>query len=159
MSESVDQMVGDDVFADPEPRAAWVRAVGAASTEIDGVLAKEARNDFANYSYVGHEHVLRATRAAMLNHGLVVGPAVMAKPPEQLQGKHLILLWTFSIPVYHSSGHVEYFDVMATTPANDKSAFIASTAADRTLRLRLFGIAGGRAENPEDNSHGGGVSL
>lgn len=141
-------------------RGEWVRAVNEAASAVQGVVGKGGKNSHQGYRFVGHEHVVRHAREAMNDAGLVVGaPAASASPELHSNGKFSIWVWRFRIPVYHSGGHVETFEVVATTQGNDKAAFVASTAADRTLRLRLLGLAGGEAEDPEHDSHGGGVSF
>ena len=141
-------------------RSLWVTAVAAAAREVSGMVAKAGRNSHQSYNYCGHEHVIQHVRDVMLQHGLVIGAPVTTAGPHP----HLVPVrgdtkpvwgWSFAIPVYHDvSGHCETFNVSATTQANDKAAFVASTAADRTLRLRLMGLAGGAAEDPEHDSQG-----
>lgn len=141
-------------------RAEWVRAVNSAASGCAGVIGKEGKNSHQGYAFVGHEHVIRHVKAAMDAAELVVGaPLRTSAPVAHTNGKFAIWAWVLDIPVYHSGGHREVFQVVATTQANDKSAFVASTAADRTLRLRLMGLAGGAAEDPEHDSQGPGVGF
>lgn len=141
-----------------EAEKAYRSALVAAQSAVkhDGIVHKDGWNTHGRYNYVGHEQVMASCRAALLQAGLAVeastgmaGPAVLEIP--RADKTVLVWSWTVDIPVSHSAGHRETYRVVVTTQANDKAAFVASTSADRTLRMRLCGLAGSE-EDPENDS-------
>lgn len=139
--------------------AAWVSAIASVQLEVSGLLAKRNRNAAQGYDYVGHADVLEATAQVCPKHNVVVMAPEHTQGPHEMtvkrrNGESVMYVWGFTIGVAEAtSGHIQRFHIVATTQANDKCAFVASTAADRTLRLRLFGLGGGAKEDPEHNVH------
>ena len=137
---------------------AFFTAINKAQSEMNSTVHKSEKNSFSNYSYVGHEQVISHCQKALIDNGLIVEPSIKTDGPVPLEyksrnGNQLVWSWSFTISVSHIKGHTKDYIVPVTTQANDKSAFVASTSADRTLRLRLCGLAGSNEEDPEHNSH------
>ena len=148
-----DIAVGRDVA-----RVDAYRDLAQACKDVAGLVAKGGKNTAQNYAFVGHAHVLEHCRFSLLANGIVIGAPRLSvlQPPYEYPakgGNRALLVFSFTIPVFFKSGHVEEFDICATVQPNDKAAFVASTAADRTLRLRLCGLGGGDAEDPEHDTH------
>lgn len=139
---------------------AWTTAMQKALMAIGEHLISKERTAHQGYRYVGHADVVQATAIAK-KHGIIVGAATATRLVATLElNKGHCWLWEVTIPVYEAtSGHAEIFVIGATTQRNDKAAFVASTAADRTLRLRLFGLGGGDAEDPEHPVHDKGNMI
>ena len=131
-----------------------VEAMLAARNELSAVLPK--KNQGHGYRYVGHRDVIEHVRDAFQRHGVLFGPPkALAKPEEIGRTKNgsSVLLWHFTYCVYHVSGESLDYQISASTLGNDKCAFVANTAAERTLLLRLAGLAGGDAEDPEQEAN------
>lgn len=134
-------------------------ALAAAQAEVAGTIYKAGANQAQRYNYVGHEHVIEHVRAVMVKHGIIIVPArltfVGELPKWQTRnGEQTGWLWEQAFEILHTdSDEVRTAVVQATTNTNDKAAFVASTAADRTLLMRLMRLAGTNEENPEHDSH------
>lgn len=146
-----------DRLAADEMRRAYTRAMVECQQALSGTVHKGGKNTHQNYAFAGHEQVIKVCRGAMLANGLIVGAPERAEGPKETpKGWH----WRFWIPVDHVDGHRQVAVVDATVQPNDKAAFVASTAADRTLRLRVCGLASSRdedstpqSEDPEHDSN------
>lgn len=148
MTTEIAQRAEDDSVG----RAVWAQAIAACQQSIEEHLLIKHRQAH-NYKYVGHADVLSAT-SRLAAHNIVIGApretAMASREYGPADKSRCVWEWTFEIPVYEiTTGHVEVFRIAATTMPGDKAAFVASTAADRTLRLRLFGLGGGEMEDPE----------
>jgi hypothetical protein len=123
------------------------------------VIRKEGKNSAQGYAYVGHEHVLTSgAREALLSQGLVleltgtdfVGTLEIPKK----DGVSLVWRWRGTFQLAHEeSGLSQMYAIEATTQANDKAAYVASTALERTMLLRLCQMSGGSKEDPEHDIH------
>ena len=133
-------------------------ALVAAQATVNGMVFKAGANTAQNYRYVGHKEVIEHVREAMRSHGIVVVPTrlrfVQDLTYRTSRGEQHAWLWEQDFVVVHvASNEREAVTVQATTACNDKAAFVASTAADRTLLMRLMRLAGTSEENPEHDSH------
>lgn len=134
------------------------KALVKARIACNAVVHKAGKNQAQNYSYVGHEQVLvSGAREALLAHGLVlVETAVMFAGEMKYatrNGEQLCWRWRGEFVLLHDSGEFQRFEFEATTGPNDKAAFVASTALDRTAMLRICQLAGGAKEDPEHDSN------
>lgn len=129
-------------------------AITAAAASVQGFVFKDGENSAQKYRYVGHEHVIDHVRHVLLGLGIVILPTVLRFVQEIVYttkaGGGTALLWeqTFEVSLVGSDERLT-LSVQVTTAANDKASFIASTAADRTLLMRLMRLAGTSQENPE----------
>jgi hypothetical protein len=135
-----------------------VKALVKARMACKPTVHKSAKNSAQNYSYVGHEQVLvSGARESLLAHGLVlVEKAVMfvgELPYRTKAGEQMCWRWRGVFELVHESGDSREYEFEATTGTNDKAAFVASTALDRTAHLRICCIAGSAEEDPEHDSH------
>jgi hypothetical protein len=133
-------------------------ALAAAQAEVRGLVYKAGANQEQRYRFVGHEDVIEHVRAAMVKHGVIVVPTglrfVQELTWQTAKGTRIAWLWEQSFDVAHAhSEESRTATVQVTTMPNDKASFVASTAADRTLLMRLMRLAGTSEENPEDDSH------
>lgn len=139
------------------------KALLAARTDVaatvfkKGQIKTEGNERAPKYNYVGHEHVLLHVRERMLNHGLVLVQTSVEFAGyaewETRDGLKRILRWKGVHRLMHTSGESLEYACEATTNTNDKSAFVASTACDRTALLRLMQLAGSAEEDPEHHSN------
>lgn len=134
-------------------------ALSAAMAQFGGTVFKEGANKAQGYRYVGHEHVVEHVRKALVANGVVIVPTNLRFISEMPKwttrsGEQTAWLWEQTFEICHAgSDECRTVTVQATTNANDKAAFVASTAADRTLLMRLMRLAGTSEENPEHDSH------
>lgn len=135
-----------------------VTALVAARQACKPTVHKEGKNQQQGYAYAGHEHVLeQGARQQLLAHGLVLEQVKVEflgeLHYETRNGKNIAWRWRGVHKLVHISGEEREYEFEATTNTNDKSAFVASTALDRTAHLRVLELAGSAEENPEHDSH------
>lgn len=135
-----------------------VKALIAARSSCSATVHKAGNNQAQGYKFVGHEHVLTAgARKALLENGLLleqVKVEFLGEVPYQTRnGEQKMLRWRGLHKLVHVSGEERGYEFEATTAANDKAAYVASTALDRVAHLRLLELAGSAEENPEHDSH------
>jgi len=134
------------------------KALIKARMACKATLHKEGRNQAQNYAYVGHEHVLTSgAREALLVNGLAlverhVSFAGVLEYATR-NGNQVCWRWRGVFDLVHMSGESKEFEFEATTAANDKAAYVASTALDRTAHLRVCCLAGSAEEDPEHDTH------
>lgn len=133
-------------------------ALAAAQAEVKGLVYKAGANSEQRYRFVGHEDVIGHVREAMVKYGVVVVPTGLRFVQElkwpTAAKERVAWLWEQSFEILHAqSDERACATVQVTTMPNDKASFVASTAADRTLLMRLMRLAGTSEENPEDDSH------
>lgn len=134
------------------------KALKAAREACPTTVYKGGYNQAQRYQYVGHEQVLTSgARKVLLDNGLVLTQTRVEflgqLEYETRNGKQLCWRWRGDFELQHVSGEVKGYSFEATTGPNDKAAFVASTALDRTAHMRLLEIAGTNDENPEHDSH------
>lgn len=133
------------------------KALVAARKAISPTVYKAGKNEAQRYAYAGHEHVVTHARAAMLANGLaleqvrVTHESVMTYSTRN--GEQIAWLWRGDFALLHASGESRSYSFLATTAANDKAAYVASTALDRTAILRVMQLAGSTEEDPEHDSN------
>lgn len=133
------------------------KALVAARQIIAPTVYKAGKNEAQRYAYAGHEHVVTHARAAMLANSLVLEQvrvtheATLAYATRN--GEQIAWLWRGDFDLLHASGESRSYSFLATTAANDKAAYVASTALDRTAILRIMQLAGSLDEDPEHDSH------
>lgn len=123
-----------------------------------GKVFKAGQNQHQRYAYVGHEDVVAVARHALLAEGLTLTQVSVKylcnlPTPTSKSADSFAHLWEGSFWLCHESGQGQYMTFQASTQANDKSAFVASTALDRTALMRVLQLAGSAEENPEHDSH------
>lgn len=133
-------------------------ALVKARQEMRGTVYKAGRNDAQRFAYVGHEHVLvSGARDALLKHGLALVQTGVEFAGESTyrtsKGDNACWRWRGKFTLAHTSGGALELTFEATTQANDKAGYVASTALDRTAHLRVLELAGSSEEDPEHNSH------
>ena len=135
---------------------ALLTALISAQSKVGRKVAKEGSGDGIPFKYAGHEHVIDHVAAAMIEFGLVltVGHVGGPRTLDVRKGDNVRTLWSFDYVavLHHVDGGSIEMGVSATTIPGDKAAYIASTAADRTARLRFMAIAGTN-EDPEQGEH------
>lgn len=158
--ESLVSSMGSEIpdIHDNRPAANLNQALLAARRELHGTVHKEGYNKDQDYRFVGHEQVLMCgARDALLRHGLVLEPRSIEYAGELVaetyKGKRTIWHWTGVYALVHVSGEERTYRLAATTQPNDKGAFVASTALDRTAYLRVLSLTGSKDENPEADWH------
>ena len=134
------------------------RALADAQALVKGLVYKAGANQEQRYRFVGHEDVIEHVRAVMVACGIVLMPTSLRFVQElawtTAKGQRIAWLWEQTFTVAHAhSDETQMAVVQVTTMPNDKASFVASTAADRTLLMRLMRLAGTSEENPEDDSH------
>jgi len=135
-----------------------ITALLAARREIKAVVFKSGENSAQKYKYVGHEQVLTSgARDVLLKHGLVLVQKSVEYEGESLyttrSGSNSAWRWQGTFMLAHESGEVlDNLKYSATTGPNDKAAFVASTALDRTAHMRILELAGTN-EDPEHDEH------
>ncbi len=145
-------------IADNQPTTTLNEALIAARKQMHGTVYKDGYNKQQNYNFVGHEQVLMSgARDALLAHGLVLEQRSVEYAGELVaesdRGRRTIWHWTGTYALVHVSGEERPYRFAATTQPNDKGAFVASTALDRTAYLRVLSLTGSKDENPEANWH------
>lgn len=134
-----------------------ITALIAARQAVHLKVHKAGKNSAQGYKFVGHEHVLEHSRAAMLAHGLIleqVGVEYLGSETYTTRsGTNSAWRWRGTHKLIHVSGEERTYVFEATTGPNDKAAFVASTALDRTAILRIMQLAGSDEENPEHDSN------
>lgn len=142
-------------------------ALLAARLELTGKIYKKGSNSAQKYSYIGHEGVIEVIRPVMLRHGLLLIEKsvtyVGVTGGEKAHG-----LWKGVFTLLHvPTGETLEAEYAATTVGNDKAAYVASTALDRTAALRLMQLAGSSdkesqqpfVEDPESDNSGTDETL
>jgi len=130
------------------------KALCAARGVMRGTVHKGGTNAHQRYPYVGHEHVMvSGAREALHDNGLSLVQTGVEYVGEVPGGKVQALLWRGTFRLLHASGESLDLSYLATTQANDKSAFVASTSLDRTAFLRVLALAGSSEEDPEHDEH------
>lgn len=133
------------------------KALVAAKKMVSPTVYKAGRNEAQRYAYVGHEHVVSHARAAMIANGLSLEQVSVSFDRELTyqtrNGAQVSWLWIGEYALHHTSGESRSYRCVATTAANDKAGYVASTALDRTIMLRLMALAGSLEEDPEHDSH------
>ena len=134
------------------------RALIRARKQCRPTVHKGGHNRDQNYSYVGHEQVLvSGARQALLDNDLTLEQRAVEYIGELAyqtrSGTRPVWRWRGTYDLVHVSGEVRTYAFEATTQANDKAAFVASTSLDRVAHLRLLALAGSDEENPEHDSH------
>lgn len=134
-----------------------VAALIAARTAVHLKVKKAGWNKAQSYSFAGHEHVLEHVRATMLAHGLILEQVDVeylgSETYTTRSGTNAAWRWRGTHKLIHTSGEERTYVFAATTGPNDKAAFVASTALDRTAILRIMQLAGSDEENPEHDSN------
>lgn len=134
-----------------------ITALIAARQAVHLKVKKAGWNKAQSYSFVGHEHVLDHVRATMLANGLILEQIVVeylgSEPYKTARGDNQAWRWRGTHKLVHVSGEERVYVFEATTGPNDKAAFVASTALDRTAILRIMQLAGSDEENPEHDSN------
>lgn len=136
----------------PELRQALIRA----QKRCSGLLAKTKTNKDQNYKYTGHDDVVEHVRQAMAEEGLSVDQATYDL--EEIititirGGETTVWKWRCVCVVWHESGAGVPRIVRVLTVPNNKASFVASTAAERTLLMRLMRLAGTKEGDPEGES-------
>lgn len=138
--------------------AELAKALVKARRACDATVFKAGKNSAQGYSYTGHLHVLTGgARRALLDHGLSlvqVGVSfVGVETYKTRSGEQVCWRWRGDFMLVHDSGETLALSYEATTGANDKAAFVASTALDRTAHMRVLELAGSDEENPEHDSN------
>lgn len=139
--------------ASPEPRKLR-GALAAARAKVKARVFKAGTNREQGYQYVSHEAVVEHVREALVEQRVLVLPKSLTHKGELRwagkSGDRVCWLWEQTFVLTHADSD-EAFElaVQVTTIANDKAAFVASTAADRTLLMRIMGLAGSLEEDPE----------
>lgn len=127
-----------------------VAALAAARKHIPhGTVHKGGQNSHQNYKFAGHEQVVKVAREALYLNGLTLTQVRVEYKSEIAKAQ----LWEGTFLLEHESGGERTLVYQATTQPNDKSAFVASTALDRTALLRVLQLAGSADEDPEHDSH------
>lgn len=126
------------------------RALNAAQRAVERFVHKANAHDDHNYRYVGHEQVVEHCAAAMLEQGLDLHITHTEGPHVVEARKGVIWVWTCTAVLTHVDGGTRTYQYSVTTHPGDKAAFIATTGADRTIRLRLMQLAGSN-DNPEQH--------
>ena len=134
------------------------RALIRARKACRPTVHKGGHNRDQNYSYVGHEQVLvSGARNALLDNDLTLEQRAVEYIGELAystrSGTRPVWRWRGTYDLVHVSGEIRTYTFEATTQANDKAAFVASTSLDRVAHLRLLALAGSDEENPEHDSH------
>lgn len=138
--------------------AELAKALVKARRACDATVFKAGKNSAQGYSFTGHLHVLTGgARRALLDHGLsLVQVGVSFAGVETYKtrsGEQVCWRWRGDFVLVHDSGETMALSYEATTGANDKAAFVASTALDRTAHMRVLELAGSDEENPEHDTH------
>jgi hypothetical protein len=130
------------------------KALATARGVMRGTVHKGGTNQHQRYPYVGHEHVMvSGAREALHGNGLSLVQTSVEYVGEVPGGKVQALLWRGNFRLLHASGESLDLSYLATTQANDKAAFVASTSLDRTAFLRVLALAGSSEEDPEHDEH------
>lgn len=130
------------------------KALADARGMMAGTVFKGGTNAHQRYPYVGHEHVMTSgAREALSTHGLALVQTGVEYVGEVPGGKVQALLWRGAFKLLHASGESLELVYLATTQANDKSAFVASTSLDRTAFMRVLALAGSAEWDPEHDVH------
>lgn len=134
------------------------KALIAARKRVNATVYKGGFNQAQRYKYVGHEQVLTSgARDALLESGLVLVQTSVTYTGtveyETKNGRQSCMCWIGGFLLAHESGEGIELSFSATTGTNDKAAFVASTALDRTAHMRVLALAGTNDEDPEDDSH------
>ena len=130
------------------------KALATARGVMRGTVHKGGTNQHQRYPYVGHEHVMvSGAREALHGNGLSLVQTGVEYVGEVPGGKVQALLWRGTFRLLHASGESLDLSYLATTQANDKAAFVASTSLDRTAFLRVLALAGSSEEDPEHDEH------
>lgn len=139
------------------PSAGLASALIKARKAARATVYKAGRNAEQKYKYVGHEQVILASRDVLLDHGLSLEQRSVAYAGEHVyhtqKGERLVWRWVGLFRLVHESGESAEYRYEATTMANDKAAYVASTALDRVAHLRVLELAGSDDEDPEHDSH------
>lgn len=134
-----------------------ITALIAARQAVHLKVKKAGWNKAQSYSFVGHEHVLDHVRATMLANGLILEQIAVeflgVEAYKTRSGDNQAWRWRGTHKLVHVSGEERVYVFEATTGPNDKAAFVASTALDRTAILRIMQLAGSDEENPEHDSN------
>lgn len=142
-----------------EPKDTLISALVKARIACKPTVHKGGFNSSQKYNFVGHEQVLLSgAREALLVHGLVLVETGVSFAGhldyKTSNGAQLCWRWVGKFLLMHGpSGERLEISVEATTGTNDKSAFVASTALDRTAIMRVLQLAGSASEDPEHDSH------
>ncbi len=139
----------------PELRSAIVRA----QQKCTGLLQQTLKNKEQGYTYTGHHEVIAHVRDAMIGEGLSVEQVTCDLEEvisyQASKGRTEVWKWRVVCLITHTSGAAMVRIVRALTQPNNKASFVASTAADRTLLMRLMRLGGTKEENPEvEGEHG-----
>lgn len=134
------------------------KALVKARIACGAIVKKSGKNQAQSYAYVGHEHVLvSGAREALLANGLVLLETAVMYQGElsyaTRNGEQKCYRWRGEFALVHESGESMRLEFEATTTANDKAAYVASTALDRTAHLRVCCMAGSANEDPEHDEH------
>lgn len=137
------------------------QALLAARRELTGGIYKGATNSAQKYNYLGHEKVLEVTRPVLLAHGLLL-VEISVKLSGATEGEKRYPTWEGTFALIHAeTGQTMDLIFSATTVGNDKAAYVASTALERTALLRILAIAGSSdkdtqpfVEDPESDHSG-----
>lgn len=129
---------------------ALVKALAQARLATPWFVSKGGFNQHSRYSFVGHPDVMAHDgRRVLAEHGLVLLQTLVRYAGEAPGTKATTHLWDGEYLLAHESGESLTLRLQATTQANDKTAFVASTALDRTIHLRVLNLAGSDDEDPD----------
>jgi hypothetical protein len=142
---------------EPPPRKNLAAALIKARKAARATVYKAGHNQDQRYSYVGHEQVVIASRDALLDNGLSLEQRSVEYIGELVyqtkNGPKPVWRWVGQFALVHESGEERGYRYEATTQANDKAAFVASTALDRVAHMRVLELAGTADEDPEHDWH------
>lgn len=131
-------------------RGALAKALAQVRLAAPWYVTKGGFNAHQKYPFVGHPDVMaHPGRTLLAEHGLALMQVGLKYNSEIPGGKNTVLLWDGVYKLKHVSGEEEIIECQATTMAGDKSAFVASTALDRTVWLRVLALAGSEDEDPD----------
>ena len=127
------------------------KALARARIATPWFVTKGGFNAHSRYPYVGHPDVMAHDgRRVLAEHGLALVQVLVEYVGEMPGSKYATLLWRGEYVLLHESGESLTLRLQATTQVNDKAAFVASTALDRTVWLRLLALAGSDDEDPDN---------
>lgn len=150
-------MSPSDSHADYVAPSRLLDALLAARKACPPTVHKATKNTQQDYWYAGHEAVLLAgSRQHLLEHGLLLVLVCTEFAGAETVKDRAVWRWRGHFDLLHAeSGEKLSLSFEATTIQNDKAAYVAATALDRTAHLRVLELAGSEEENPEHGGDGG----
>lgn len=138
---------------------------------LKGKVYKGGTNSAQKYNYVGHEQVIEVTRDVLSENELLLiqtKTEYMQRVSSHDESKGLHIWRGYFTLLHVPTGETLELSFEGTTVPNDKSAYVASTAIERTALLRLFLLAGSGdrdakespyVEDPESDHSGTDATL